>query len=145
MDAGELIFTSPEFYAFAVQGLEQEAIRRIKQRAPVNEIEEWISICDDLSGASRDEIESVIFEMLSNSSTTGDTSVFAGEEVSKEDLAPEQTLTTPETNDEENNETSTPRTKQDLFGALPSFPSLGGDVYSSLEKDMGIRIADEEG
>lgn len=145
MDAGELIFTSPEFYAFAAQGLEQEAIRRIKQRAPVNEIEEWISVCDDLSGASRDEIASVIFEMLSNSSTTGDTSVFAGEEVSKEDLAPEQKLTTSETNDEENNESSTPRTKQDPFADLPSFPSLGGDVYSSLEKDMGIRIEDEEG
>lgn len=151
MDNGKLIFTSPDFYAFAVWGLEQEAIRRIQSREPVSGIEEWILTCDQLAGASNDEIESVL------------SSLFEGSVISQvEENAPEprepadngseneklalrsEHKETEHQDDQQKAPIPSDPFAQGPFG-FPSFKNLSQDIYENISEETGINVESKEG
>lgn len=150
MDNGKLIFTSPDFYAFAVRGLEQEAIRRIQSREPVSDIEEWILTCDQLSEASGGEIESVLRSLFEWSGVS-QTSEEAPETRESADDGPENEETPPQNehmevqqdSQQEAHVTSDPFA-QDSFG-FPSFKNLSQDIYEDLSEETGINVDGKEG
>lgn len=150
MDNGKLIFTSPDFYAFAVRGLEQEAIRRIQSREPVSGIEEWILTCDQLSEASAGEIESVLRSLFEWSGVS-QTSEKAPETRESEDDGSENEETPPQNehmevqqdSQQEAHVTSDPFA-QDPFG-FPSFKNLSQDIYEDISEETGINLDGKEG
>lgn len=151
MDNGKLIFTSPDFYAFAVRGLEQEAIRRIQSREPVSDIEEWISTCDQLSEASAGEIESVLRSLFERSGVSQvEESVSEVQEPADNGSGNEETPPQSEHDELEQQDsqqevhvTSDPFA-QDPFG-LPSFKNLSQDIYEDVSEETGIELDGKEG
>ena len=151
MDNGKLIFTSPDFYAFAVRGLEQEAIRRIQSRESVSGIEEWILTCDQLSEASAGEIESVLRSLFEWSGVS-QTSEEAPETRESADDGSENEETPSQSEHDEleqrDNQKEAPVTSdpfaQDPFG-FPSFKNLSQDIYEDISEETGINLDGKEG
>lgn len=151
MDNGKFIFTSPDFYAFAVRGLEQEAIRRIQSREPVSGIEEWILTCDQLAGASAGEIESVLsslFEGVGVSQASEESpetreSADDGSENENPALRSEH-KETEQQDDQQKSPTPPDPFAQDPFG-FPSFKNLSQDIYEDLSEETGINVDGKEG
>lgn len=160
MDKDKLMFTEPDFYRFAAQGLVNEAIRRVTERESVSEIEEWITICDQLAQATSDEIGEVVTSLLTIPYDT-DTYVHESEpdnqsEIVNADIVEdslygdephdktheETTATTPVEEPSNQEENQVPQ-NQDPFG-LPSFKHMGGDIFGNLSKEMGFNLSEKE-
>lgn len=150
MDNGKLIFTSPDFYAFAVRGLEQEAIRRIQSRESVSGIEEWILTCDQLSEASAGEIESVLSSLFERpgvsqtSEESPETRESADNSSENEETPPQnEHMEVQQDSQQEAHATSDPFA-QDPFG-FPSFKNLSQDIYEDISEETGINLDGKEG
>lgn len=154
MDKDKLMFTEPDFYRFAAQGLVNEAIRRVTEREPVSEIEEWITICDQLAQATSDEIGEVVRSLLTISygsdtdaheSEPDNQSEIANADIAEDNLysnephdktSEETVATTPVEEPSIQEENQVPQ-NQDPFG-LPSFKHMSGDIFGDLSKEMGL-------
>lgn len=160
MDKDKLLFTSPDFYRFATQGLIEEATRRIKEREPISEIEEWITICDQLAQAIPDEVEEVITSLLDVSydtvmdlhesepeqpETTGTDTEEENTSFSNEsqDETPEETVATTPVEESVHEEESLVPRNQDPF-ELHSFKNMSGDIFGDLSKEMGLDFSKQE-
>lgn len=158
MDKDKLMFTEPDFYRFAAQGLVNEAIRRVTEREPVSEIEEWITICDQLAQATSDEIGEVVTSLLTAShgmatdiheSEPDEQSEIANGDIIEEnnlhnselyDKTPEEAVATAPAEEPSNQEGNQVPQNQDPFG-LPSFKHMGGDIFGDLSKEMGFNLS----
>lgn len=165
MDKEALMFTSPDFYRYAVHGLIEEGARRIRDREPVSDIEQWVGVCDQLADASTDDISEVIASILGVASAPSSGAPGQGEnpyhedgsassdefkpnDVSESDLGSLGTQTAPPT------EASVPpqpetdpqpaQQPQDPFG-MPSFNHIGGDIFAELSKELGVDLDTESG
>ena len=154
MDREKLMFSSPDFYRFAAQGLVEEAIRRVRKREPVSEVEEWVRVCDQLAQASPDEVEEVVSSALaplptpamgtasaqevedSESSSTDEDSIIQETEESSEGSDSEQ----PQGLVEEEKQVQQP---QDPFG-VPSSNRMGGDIFTEISKELGVNLDNQE-
>lgn len=157
MDKDKLMFTEPDFYRFAAQGLVNEAIRRVTEREPVSEIEEWITICDQLAQATSDEIREVVTSLLTipydadryvhesepdNQSKIANADIVEDSLYSNEphDKTPEETVATTPVEEPSSQEENQVPQNQDPFG-LPSFKHMGGDIFGDLSKEMGFNLS----
>lgn len=155
MDREKLMFSSPDFYRFAAQGLVEEAIRRVRERESVSEVEEWVRVCDQLAQASSAEVEEVVSTALApiptpamgtdsaqeienseSSSSTNEGSTIQETEVSSRGSKSEQ----PQGLVEEEKQVQQP---QDPFG-VPSSNRMGGDIFAEISKELGVNLDNQE-
>ena len=165
MDKETSMFTSPAFYKYAVQGLIEEGVRRIQEREPVSDIEQWVGVCDQLAGASHAEISEVISSLLEvsawpvevvdpreelrhedeNASSGVSHETSSGSESDLESL---ETQTAPSTvipmSAQPSIQSQFSQQSQDPFG-LPSFSHMGGDIFADLSEELGVNLDTETG
>ena len=166
MDKEALMFTSPDFYRYAVHGLIEEGARRIRDREPVSDIEQWVGACDQLADASTDEISEVIASILGVVSAPSSGAPGQGENPYHEDDPASSVELNEPSSAKENNldilETQTThlteasarpqpgpqpqssQQSQDPFG-IPSFNHMGGDIFADLSEELGVNLDTEAG